>query len=292
MERLFEHTRGLVNSSVPLLFKGERGTGRKSLALILHNLGLHKDKPFMVFAHDYGDNARQKGIKAILKTHPGTLYIEEIADLGAPDQFDLYWFLKDAPKDESFTRVIGSTRSESLVEEKKFRNDLYYSFIGLCFPPLRDRHDDISLLAQFFLKRCSDEKQQNVPVITPQATLCLSQHSWPGNVAELENRIKKAFLLAHNEKITPEDLDLSEYGGKKPANSDFADAAIESGVISVPIGLPLEKIEKIIIEKTLEHCRGDKNMASKMLGISARTLYRKVEEKDQIEEGKWKKNTT
>jgi len=292
MKEIYDYSRKLADTLVPILLYGERGCGRKSLALAMHNLTANKNRPFIIFTHhpkDKGSSATKKGVKWIIKNHPGTLYMEEIGNLSAIDQFDLYFFLKESESNAQnktlSTRIIAGTQKnlQNLIEEGKFRNDLYYSFIALEIPPLRSREADILTLSEYFIRRYSDQNNINTPEISEEAHFALAHHTWPGNIAELESRIKRAILIARETKIMPADLGLLQLAGEN-AEKEKEKVSVNDRMIhlSIPINTPWEVIEKQIIEKTLTYFRGDKDLASKSLGISARTIYRKLGEMGRI----------
>ena len=183
-------------------------------------------------------------------------------------------------------RVVAATNMNLLeaVERKAFREDLFsrLNVITLNLPPLREREGDIPLLAHHFLDIFRKKNNKNVKGFTPEALEVMTRYSWPRNVRQLENAIERAVVLSKWEMIVPTDMppeilremEMPAVGGTTP---------MDEKTISISLGTPLEIIERRIIEETLRHSRGDKNVASKILGISARTIYRKIEEEKKGE---------
>jgi two-component system response regulator HydG len=170
------------------------------------------------------------------------------------------------------------------VERKTFREDLYsrLNVITLTLPPLREREGDIPLLAHHFLEIFKKKNNKGVKSFTQEAMEVMLQYSWPRNVRQLENAIERAVVLTKGEMITPGDLPPEVLQAVEPtAQRPFL---TDDKNLSIPLGTPLELIEKRVIEETLRYSRGDKNLASKILGISARTIYRKMEEDKKEDE--------
>jgi two-component system response regulator HydG len=177
-------------------------------------------------------------------------------------------------------RIVAATNINLLeaVERKTFREDLYsrLNVITLTLPPLREREGDIPLLAHHFLEIFKKKNNKGVKGFTQEAMEVMLQYSWPRNVRQLENAIERAVVLTKGDMISPGDLppevlQAVEPTAQRPILTDDKN-------LSIPLGTPLELIEKRVIEETLRYSRGDKNLASKILGISARTIYRKMEE--------------
>jgi two-component system response regulator AtoC len=164
-------------------------------------------------------------------------------------------------------RIVAATNKnlEGLVEEKKFREDLFYrlNVVALNLPSLRERAEDIHLLADHFLRKFAEENKKAISQISPEAMDLLLAYGWPGNVRELENVIERSVTLSHHSVILPEDLPRRIRAEKK---KDLAQA--------LPSHLPLAELEKIYIQKILEETGGNKKKAADILGIDRRTLYR------------------
>ena len=164
------------------------------------------------------------------------------------------------------------------MDRKAFREDLYsrLNVITLTLPPLREREEDIPLLAHHFLEFFQKKNNKEIQGIASESLDIMLQYRWPRNVRQLENALERAVVLSRGKMIVPGDLPpeiLKTVQGPAAKGA----AILDDKVISIPLGTPLEVIEKQVIEETLKYSRGDKNVASKILGISSRTIYRKIE---------------
>ena len=154
------------------------------------------------------------------------------------------------------------------VEQGRFRQDLYYrlNVISIDLPPLRERGDDIPRLANHFMTRFSAANNKPVRRITAAAMEALTAWSWPGNVRELENVMERAVVLARGDEITAEDLPTA-----------ISTAQGDQRIMHIPVGTPLEEIERLALVETLRMTGGDKRRAATLLGIALRTIYRKLD---------------
>jgi two-component system response regulator HydG len=186
-------------------------------------------------------------------------------------------------------RIVAATNMNLLeaVERKAFREDLYsrLNVITLTLPPLRDREGDIPLLAHHCLEIFKKKNNKMVKGFTQEAMEVMLQYSWPRNVRQLENATERAVVLTKGDMVAPGDLPPEILRAVEPTAQK--PVLMDEKTISIPLGTPLETIEKRVIEETLRYSRGDKNLASKILGISSRTIYRKIEE-EKKEEGEEK----
>jgi len=168
-------------------------------------------------------------------------------------------------------RIVAASKRDLAeeVRQGRFREDLYYrlNVIPIELPPLRDRVDDIPLLADHFLRVFAAKNQKRVQGIRRDAMEMLTVHSWPGNVRELENAMERAVVLSRNETIGLGELPAAIAGAEPGARRD----------ISVAVGTPLADVEFRLIEETLRMTHGDKRVAAQLLGIATRTIYRKLE---------------
>jgi two-component system response regulator HydG len=166
-------------------------------------------------------------------------------------------------------RVIAATNVdlERAVAERRFREDLYYRLrvIEVRLPSLRDRRDDIPLLVDHFVRKYADKDGKPIRGIEPEALAALVDHDWPGNVRELENAIERAVVLAREDRLRP--MDLATEIQRRPNEPR----------ISFTVGITVEAMERRMIAETLRHTDGDKTRAAALLGITARTIYRKLE---------------
>lgn len=287
----------VAKSSATVLIQGESGTGKELLAHAVHEKSPRKQMPFItihcaaltetlltseLFGHERGafTGATEKKIGRFEIAHGGTLFLDEISELSETTQVKLLRFLQSG----EFERV-GSTKTirvdvrlicatnkdlQTQVRAGKFREDLYYriNVILLKVPALRERKDDIPLLADHFLAHFAQTNHKAIRSITPEAMKRLQAYHWPGNIRELRNVIERAVVLANKPLI-----DILQ----------IPDDLVSSGVFSPALNgnrneSNLAQVEKSVIEQTLQSHRGNKSLVAKKLGISRRTLYRKIEE--------------
>ncbi len=287
MLEVFSTIKKVSTTDAPVLITGESGTGKELVARAIHSLSSRKSKPFIpincgaipenlleseLFGHEKGSftgaHAQRKG--RIEMAEGGTLFLDEIGELPFSLQVKLLRFLQEkiiervGGREEIGvdTRVVSATNRdlEEAMKGGSFRNDLYFRLgvISISLPPLRERKGDVLLLAKAFLERYADENTKNIKGFTPQAIDAIEQYEWPGNIRELENRIKRAVIMAEGRKITPEDLEMAS----PPAGFEI-------------IGLKeaREALEKELILKALSRNNGNLTKAAAELGISRPTLY-------------------
>ena len=308
IKRLRNQVRKLARSQAPVFISGESGSGKELVARMIHLQGPRRDKPFIAvncgaipselmesefFGHKKGSFTGAVDNKDGLfrSADGGTLFLDEVADLPLAMQVKLLRAIqekavrpvgdtKEVPVD---IRVLSATHKDlpNLVQEGEFRQDLFYriNVIELPVPALRDRPDDISLLAGHILERIAQEYECEPASLTREAIDRLKGYDFPGNVRELENILERAFTLCDADLIGPEDLHL----GNGPTLAGLSGApegeALQAGKESlvVPEGEIdlenyLETIERQAIEKALEATRWNKTAAAKRLGISFRAL--------------------
>jgi len=177
-------------------------------------------------------------------------------------------------------RVLAATNQDlrKAIAEKRFREDLFYrlNVIQVVLPPLRDRVEDVPLLADHFVARYAAKNAKPVRALTAAALEALEAYLWPGNVRELENAIERAVVLSQGAELDvdalPDAVQNAARAGPRPA----VPAALEGRTMTIPLGTPMEEIELRVIRETLRHTKGDKNLAAQLLGIAARTIYRKL----------------
>jgi len=309
IRKLRNQTRKLARSQAPVFISGESGSGKELVARMIHLQGPRCSGPFIAvncgaipselmesefFGHKKGSftGAVENKDGLFRSADGGTLFLDEVADLPLAMQVKLLRAIqekavrpvgdtKEIPVD---IRVLSATHKNlaELVQDGSFRQDLFYriNVIELAVPPLRERVDDISLLANHILERIAREYECPPATLTPAAIERLKSYQFPGNVRELENILERAFTLCDDERIGAEDLHLN--GGVAPAGSMPAEP-VESPVASsadepqVPDGEIdlegyLESIERQAIEKALEATRWNKTAAARRLGISFRAL--------------------
>ena len=279
-------------STANVLILGESGTGKELLARSIHEKS-GREGAFVgvnlaalpetiveseLFGHEKGSftGAIAKREGRIEQARGGTLFLDEIGELSAAVQVKLLRVLQEGEYEPiggktqraSFRLIAATNRNlERAVEEGTFREDLYYRLhvIAITCPRLSDRQGDVPLLVDHFLEVYC--RKNGRPRVTPsrEALDALVSYDWPGNVRELENVVERAVVLGKSELLGVEDLPASITRAERRA-SDLVFA----------LGTPLEEIERRVIKATLDHTRGDKQLAAQLLGISARTIYRRL----------------
>ncbi len=308
IKRLRNQVRKLARSQAPVFISGESGSGKELVARMIHLQGPRREHPFVAvncgaipselmesefFGHKKGSFTGAVDNKDGLfrSANGGTLFLDEVADLPLAMQVKLLRAIqekavrpvgdtKEVPVD---IRLLSATHKDlpGLVQESEFRQDLFYriNVIELPVPALRDRPDDISLLANHILERIAREYECEPASLTPDAIDRLKDHDFPGNVRELENILERAFTLCDADLIGPEDLHIGN--GPSPAGLSGAGSIgappKEQEASTLPEGEIdlenyLESIERQAIEKALEATRWNKTAAAKRLGISFRAL--------------------
>jgi two-component system, NtrC family, response regulator HydG len=309
MKRVLEIVDQVAPSSATVLIQGESGTGKEVNAQAIHDLSLRMNKAFIkvscaalpetlleaeLFGYERGAFtgaiARKEGRFEL--ADGGTLFLDEIGEVSPTVQVKLLRVLQVGEFERlggtktirADVRLVAATNMNlfEAVERKAFREDLFsrLNVITLTLPPLRDRAEDIPLLAHRFLETFKKKNSKEIEGFTPEVLDIMLRYNWPRNVRQLENGIERAVVLARGKMIEPGDLPpeiLKAVQGTAGEGSSLMDDKL----ISIPLGTPLEAIEKQVIEETLKYSRGDKKVASKILGISARTIYRKIGENDE-----------
>jgi two-component system, NtrC family, response regulator len=268
MRKVFEDSRKIAETRVPVLVSGEFGTGRRALARAIHKRSGGEEKHFMVMA-DYGNEKTspvdiKAGLKILEKGSAGTFYVEEIATLSLAEQFDLEGIIRSSgsASESSDARVIAATSRDlkGMIREGKFRGDLYFLFFVIKLPLLRERKDDIPALSELFLKKYSETHRKRVLELHPKAVVAIMRHSWPENVAELANRIKRGVLTAERGRIITADLELQDEEPDEDLNFKKAK----------------EKFEKEFLIKAIARNKGNITQAAFEIGISRPTIYEMI----------------
>ncbi len=315
MKNILETVTQVAPSSATVLIQGESGTGKEVIAQAIHDLSPRVHKPFIkvscaalpetlleaeLFGYERGAftgaNARKEGRFEL--ANGGTLFLDEIGEVSPTVQVKLLRVLQVGEFERlggtrtirADVRLVAATNVNLLeaIERKAFREDLFsrLNVITITLPPLRDREGDIPLLAHHFLDIFNKKNNKALKGFTPETMEVMQRYSWPRNVRQLENAVERAVVLARGDIIFPADLPpeiIHAVQALSPMDSQIG--GMEDKALSVPLGTPLEIIERRVIEETLRLSRGDKNLASKILGISSRTIYRKIEdERDKSEE--------
>lgn len=295
MRKVLDTIAQVASASATVLLQGESGTGKELVARAIHRRSPRGGGPFVaincaaipvtlleseLFGHERGAFtgafARREG--RFKMADGGTLFLDEVAELDPMVQAKLLRVLQEGEFERlggtqtirTDVRLIASSNRPLLdmVRAGKFREDLFYRLhvITITLPPLRERVEDIPLLAQHFLARFASRNRKDVRVVSREATELLLAHDWPGNVRELENTIEHAVVLCRGDTIRAEDLpDLV-------ARDDHA-----RQYLTIQLGTPLDDIEQQVIQQTLRMTKGNKRLAAQLLGIATRTIYRKLE---------------
>ena len=303
MKGIVEVLRRVSPTNISVLIEGQSGTGKELMARAIHNNSKRWNKPFRpvncagltetlleseLFGHAKGAftgaAADRKGLFEVATQ--GTLFLDEIGDMTPSSQAKLLRVLEDgiivpvgSTKQISVdVRIISATNQNlpQLIDEKKFREDLYFRIKGvsISLPSLRERADDIPSLIDFFLKEAADEVGSKVTGITPAALANLQKYDWPGNVRQLRNTIRTMVVMCDRDKLDV--IDVPPEIAKRPQ------LAAPSNVSSMigDEGMSLNELEKQAIAETLAKTEGNREKAAKMLGIGERTLYRKIKDYD------------
>jgi transcriptional regulator with PAS, ATPase and Fis domain len=299
MKELFDLLPVVAQSKSTVLIEGESGTGKELVAHAIHENSSRREGPFIkvncaalsegvleseLFGHVRGAFTGAVSSKPgrFEMASGGTLFLDEIGEISAAMQVKLLRVLQE----EEFervggtktlkvdVRVIAATNRDlkKAIEEGSFRKDLYYRLrvVPLSLPPLRERREDIPLLVSAFLARYNAEFGKNLEGVTQSALDVLLNHSYPGNIRELQNIMEHAVLLSSGRMLDVKDLprDLWTPPGERP----FLDS-----VLSLP--QPLKNIEDALIQKALERTNGNMSEAARLLGIGRSTLWRRLREK-------------
>ena len=287
MQSVFESIRKVATTDAPVLILGESGTGKEMTARAIHQRSARKNGPFVaincsaipeslieseLFGHEKGSftgaHAQRKG--RIEHSSGGTLFLDEIGEVPLPIQVKLLRFLQEQciervggrQEIDVDTRVIAATNADLKkgMSTGIFREDLFYrlAVVQIVLPPLRDRDDDISLIAQTFLQRFAEESGKSGLTFSADALRVIRQHGWPGNVRELQNRVKRAVIMSDGKRLSPGDLELE---------------SLAVPTQGVTLKEARERLEREMIGQALRKNAGKITAAAIDLGVSRPTLY-------------------
>ncbi len=287
-----------ASQATTVLLRGESGTGKDVIARAIHNESARADKPFMnitctalqdtlleseLFGHERGSftdaKVQKKGLFEL--AHGGTVLMDEIGDMSPALQGKVLRVLEEkAFKRIGGTqdirvdvRVIAATNRdlEGLIEEKRFREDLYYrlNVITIDVPPLRGRREDISLLAEHFLKHFAREFKKEVAEISEEELQRLERYDWPGNVRELRNVIERAVLLGSAPALGADDIALGRASGPPEQGRRL--------LVLPPEGLRFDEIERDLVSQAIERTGGNQTKAAELLGMTRDKLHYRLE---------------
>jgi two-component system response regulator PilR (NtrC family) len=294
MAAVFDMVRSIAGTSSTVLITGESGTGKELVAKAIHALSPRRDAPFVsvncgampeslleseLFGHVRGAftdaHQNKKGLFEV--AHRGTLFLDEVGETPMPMQVKLLRALQEkrvrrlggTDEIETDVRIVVATNNplEELVRLRRFREDLFYrlNVIPIRMPPLRERREDIPMLAEHFLKRYSEQMGKSLVKISSEAMQALVRYSWPGNVRELENIVERAVALETTPAVLPERLP-GTLTARAPGE---ARASIGPGFA---LDQHLFALERDLLREALEQSEGDRRRAASILGIKPRAL--------------------
>ncbi len=298
MVKLLETIALVAPTEATVLIAGESGTGKEIIANAIHYNSQRKDAPFVkincaaltetlleseLFGHEKGafTGAERRREGKFVQAHGGSLFLDEVSEMSKAMQVKLLRVLQE----RELTRVGGSevikvdvrviaASNKDLKEEigkGNFRDDLFYrlNVVSLNVPPLRERKEDIPILAQHFLQLFAGRNKKAIKTFTPRAMEKLLAYNWPGNIRELMNAVERSVVLASSDVLDVDAIELIMEGGKNKSGSSEADEPAKN--------LSLEAIEKRSILDALDACGGNKSETARRLGITRKTLCTKLD---------------
>jgi two-component system, NtrC family, nitrogen regulation response regulator GlnG len=318
MQRVYKTIGQVVNSDATILIHGESGTGKELVAKTIHYNSPRWNKPVIalncaaiptelleseLFGHEKGSftGALERRVGKFELAEEGTLFLDEVGDIPLALQTKLLRVLQEREygrvggKDilKANVRIVAATNQdlEKAVREKRFRDDLYFRLkvIPIYLPPLRERKNDIPLLANYFIDKINREMGTQITGLSPEALALLEEHHWPGNVRELENTLIRAAVLSPGHILFPKDFTFQV----KPGTNlpDYDNLSLEEIIhykledyfertkdvdLDNLYSLVIERIERPLIELTLKKTRGNQIRAAHILGINRNTLRKKI----------------
>ncbi|HDL19313.1 MAG TPA: sigma-54-dependent Fis family transcriptional regulator [Bacteroidetes bacterium] len=296
MQDVFRAVNKVIDSSVTVLLQGESGTGKELIARAIHYGSVkRKNKPFVavncsalpeslleseLFGHEKGSftGASNKRIGKFELADGGTIFLDEIGEMSPATQVKVLRVLQEREFErvggndliKVDVRVIAATNKdiEEAIRKGEFREDLFYrlAVFPIRIPPLRERKEDVPIMAQLFLERYADREGKEVREISSDALEMLMAYHWPGNVRELENALERAVLLASSNEVVVNDLppNVRVIGERKVVDT------------SKTLNTWIEKLEEEAIRKALLECEGNVSLTARKLGIGRATIYRKA----------------
>ena len=303
MQDVFDTVRQVAEARSTVLLTGESGTGKELFAKAIHQLSSRRSKPFVVvhcaalnqnlleselFGHEKGafTSAHERSIGRFEKADEGTLFLDEIAEIDTTTQVKLLRVLET----RTFERVGGSKRIETdirlitatnrdlkaMVAEGTFREDLYFriNVINVVLPPLRERKEDIPLLLDHFRSASASENGKTIEGFTTEAVKMLCVYRWPGNIRELRNCVERMVVMTRGQTLTVKDVPTDI---RNAIGDDLGDRANTPAAPGAPEpSLDMDTQERNLIVKALREVAGNRTHAAELLGISRRTLHRKL----------------
>ncbi|MFA6224480.1 MAG: sigma-54 dependent transcriptional regulator [Desulfomonilaceae bacterium] len=315
MQEVYKQIGRVASTGATILIRGESGTGKELVARAVYQHSIRSNKPFLVincvaipetlleselFGYERGafTGAVNRRIGKIEQASGGTVFLDEIGDMPFGIQAKILRLLQERsierlggrspiPVD---VRVIAATNRdlEAALADGRFREDLYYRLkvVTLSLPPLRERNGDISILAEYFLKRYSKEMAIDSPGLTREARLVMESYSWPGNVRELANTVQKALIFSRGAPISSDEISEAiriETDGRETWDQSHLDSmhewikrSLNSGRENVFVDM-IDEFSRIVMTEALSITRGNRSQAAKLLGLSRPTLLAKIE---------------
>ncbi len=293
IQQVFDKIAQVAPTRASVLITGESGTGKELVTNALHAASPRKDAPLVkvhcaalseslleseLFGHEKGAftgaAGRRKGRFEL--ADGGTVFLDEIGEIHPSVQIKILRVLQERSFErvggeqtiQVDVRIIAATNRDlkAEVEAGRFREDLYYrlNVVNIQLPPLRERADDIPLLASRFLEEVARENGKDVQGFEPKAAMALRSYSWPGNIRELRNVVESAVVMTRNRYISPDDLPVQVRDGE------------DEGAVRIPLGIPMAEAEKMILQANLNALKGNKSRTAEILGIGRKTLHRKI----------------
>ena len=297
---LLETVSQVAPSLATVLIHGESGTGKELIAEAVHFNSSRRDGPFVrincaaltetlleseLFGHEKGafTGADRRKEGRFVQAHGGSLFLDEVSEMPLTMQVKLLRALQEREVTrvggttvvQVDVRIIAATNQDLsvLIQDGRFREDLFYrlNVVSLQLPPLRRRREDIPLLAQHFLARFAGQNSRSIEGFSPHAMDRLIRYDWPGNVRELMNTVERAVVLSRGAYLSPEDLSIeTALTTVSPIQTDPVPAD--------PTASSLDEVERKTIIQTLENCAGNKSEAARRLGITRKTLHKKLKQ--------------
>ena len=331
MQEVYKAIGRVASTDATVLIRGESGTGKELVARAIYQHSLRAEKPFLVincvaipdtlleselFGYEKGafTGAAHRRVGKIEQAHGGTVFLDEIGDMPFSIQAKILRLLQERsierlggrqpiPVD---VRIIAATNRdlEKALQEGTFREDLYYRLkvVTLQLPPLRERKEDVGLLAEYFLYRFSEEMEVDNPGITEEAKQTLMRDAWPGNVRELANTLQKALIFSRGVPIGPEDVSraIRDRGAAECLEAGTVDATMRKWVNEMLRCAPseghlfdtlMDRFARIVITEALNIAGGNRSHAARLTGLSRPTLLSKIDKyqiqiKTRVEEDK------
>jgi two-component system response regulator HydG len=302
MIRLLETVEQVATTEATVLITGESGTGKEMIANAIHYNSLRKEEPFIkincaalaeslleseLFGHEKGafTGADKRTEGKFRQADGGSIFLDEVSEMSAAMQVKLLRVLQEreitpvggAEVIAVNVRVIAASNKDlkKEMEQKRFREDLFYrlNVVALNLPPLKDRKEDIPLLAQHFLQIFATKNNKNIKGFTPQSMEKLVKYNWPGNVRELINAVERAVVLSRLEYLDADDLSLLMEDNQITGDKDQ---------LCLPENMSLDEIEKRSILEVINACDGNKSEAARRLGITRMTLRKKLDKYEKV----------